>query len=54
MKERAEIVDTGIPLFYKVQIEIEAPAKKIFDWLVVGSNCSWIIDNFNTWSSPTV
>ena len=33
MKERAEIVDTGIPLFYKVQIEIEAPAKKIFDFL---------------------
>ena len=33
MKERAEIVDTGIPLFYKVQIEIESPAKKIFDFL---------------------
>jgi hypothetical protein len=33
MKERAEIVDTGIPLFYKVQIEIEAPAPKIFDFL---------------------
>ena len=33
MKERAEIVDTGISLFYKVQIEIEAPAKKIFNFL---------------------
>ena len=33
MKERAEIVDTGIPLFYKVQIEIESSAKKIFDFL---------------------
>ena len=33
MKERAEMVDTGIPLFYKVQIEIESSAKKIFDFL---------------------
>ena len=33
MKERAEIVDTGIPLFYKAQMEIDAPAKKIFDFL---------------------
>ena len=33
MKDRAEIVDTGIPLFYKAQMEIDAPAKKIFDFL---------------------
>jgi len=33
MKERAEIVETGIPLFYKAQIEIAAPANKIFDFL---------------------
>ena len=33
MKERAEIVDTGIPLFYKAQMENDAPAKKIFDFL---------------------
>lgn len=33
MKERAEIVDTGIPLFFKAQLVINAPAKKIFDFL---------------------
>ena len=33
MKDRAQILETGIPLFYKVQIEIEAPAHKIFDFL---------------------
>ena len=33
MKDRAEVVDTGIPLFYKAQMEIDAPAKKIFDFL---------------------
>ncbi len=30
-KIRAEIVDTGIPLFLKAQLEIKAPAKVIFD-----------------------
>ena len=30
-KIRAEIVDTGIPLFLKTQLEIKAPAKVIFD-----------------------
>ena len=30
-KIRAEIVDTGIELFYKTQLEIKAPAKVIFD-----------------------
>ncbi len=30
-KIRAEIVDTGIELFYKAQLEIKAPAKVIFD-----------------------
>jgi len=30
-KIRAEIVDTGIDLFYKTQLEIKAPAKIIFD-----------------------
>lgn len=33
MKERAEIVETGIPLFFKAQLEIKAPAKKIFDFI---------------------
>lgn len=30
-KIQAEIVDTGIPLFFKTQLEINAPAKVIFD-----------------------
>jgi hypothetical protein len=30
-KIRAEIVDTGIGLFYKTQLEIKAPAEIIFD-----------------------
>jgi len=30
-KIRAEIVDTGIPLFLKTQLEIKAPPKVIFD-----------------------
>ncbi len=30
-KIRAEIVDTGIDLFYKTQLEVKAPAKIIFD-----------------------
>jgi len=29
-KIRAEIVDTGIELFYKTQLEIKSPAKVIF------------------------
>jgi hypothetical protein len=33
MKDRAEIVDTQIPLYFKAQIEIKAPAKKIFDFI---------------------
>jgi len=33
MKERAEIVETGIPLFFRAQLEIKAPAKKIFDFI---------------------
>jgi hypothetical protein len=33
MKERAEIVETGIPLFFQAQLEIKAPAKKIFDFI---------------------
>ncbi|MFM2270538.1 MAG: hypothetical protein RIS01_567 [Actinomycetota bacterium] len=33
MKDRAEIVDTQIPLYFKVQIEIKAPASKIFDFI---------------------
>ena len=34
-KIRAEIVDTGVELFYKTQLEIKAPAKVIFD-LIAG------------------
>jgi hypothetical protein len=33
MKDRAEIVDTQIPLYFKVKIEIKAPASKIFDFI---------------------
>ena len=33
MKERAEIVETGIPLVFQAQLEIKAPAKKIFDFI---------------------
>jgi len=33
MEERAQILETGIPLFFKAQIEIKAPAKKIFDFI---------------------
>jgi hypothetical protein len=38
MNDRAEILDTGIPLFYKAQIEIEVPAHKIFDFLANPNN----------------
>jgi hypothetical protein len=37
-KVRAEIVDTGIELFYKTQLEIEAPAKVIFDLIADPKN----------------
>lgn len=33
MKDRAEILDTQIPLYFKVQIEIKAPVSKIFDFI---------------------
>lgn len=33
MKDRAEILDTQIPLYFKVQIEIKAPASKVFDFI---------------------
>jgi hypothetical protein len=38
MSERAEIVDTQTPLYFKVQIEIAAPARKIFDFISKPSN----------------
>lgn len=38
MKERAEILETGIPLFYKAQLEISASAKKIFDFISAPNN----------------
>jgi hypothetical protein len=38
MSERAEIVDTQTPLYFKVQIEIAAPARKIFDFTSKPSN----------------
>jgi hypothetical protein len=38
MKDRAEIVETQIPLYFKVQIEINAPASKIFDFISKPSN----------------
>ena len=37
-KIRAEIVDTGIELFYKTQLEIKAPAKVIFDLIADPKN----------------
>lgn len=33
MKEKAQILDTGVPLFFKAQLEINAPARKIFDFI---------------------
>ena len=42
-KIRAEIVDTGIELFYKTQLEIKAPAKVIFD-LIANPKSHTIID----------
>jgi len=38
MKERAEIVETGIPLYFKSQLAINAPAKKIFDFISMPGN----------------
>jgi hypothetical protein len=38
MKERAEIVDTGIPLYFKSQLVINAPAKKVFDFISMPGN----------------
>ena len=35
---RAEIVDTGIPLFYKVKLEIKASAKVVFDLIADPKN----------------
>jgi hypothetical protein len=43
MKTRAEILDTQFPLLYKAQIEINASAKKIFDFIIQPKNHS-IID----------
>ena len=37
-KVRAEIVDTGIALFYKTQLEIKAPSKVIFDLIADPKN----------------
>jgi hypothetical protein len=38
MAERAEILDTSTPLLFKAQIQIKAPAKKIFDFISRPSN----------------
>ena len=38
MKERAEIVETGIALYFKSQLVINAPAKKIFDFISMPGN----------------
>ncbi len=40
MGDRAQILETGIPLFYKAQIEIKAPVKKIFDFIANPANHS--------------
>lgn len=38
MKEKAQILDTGVPLFFKAQLAINAPAKKIFDFISIPAN----------------
>jgi hypothetical protein len=38
MEVRAQILETGTPLFYKAAIEINAPAKKIFDFIANPAN----------------
>jgi len=38
MTERAEIVETGIPLYFKSQLVINAPAKKVFDFISMPGN----------------
>ena len=38
MKERAEIVETSIPLYFKSQLVINAPAKTIFDFISMPGN----------------
>ena len=38
MAERAEILDTATPLLFRAQIQIKAPAKKIFDFISRPSN----------------
>lgn len=38
MKVRAEIIETQTPLLFKVQIEINASANKIFDFISMPSN----------------
>ena len=40
MEERAQILKTGIPLFFKAQIEIKAPVKKVFDFIANPTNHS--------------
>ena len=40
MEERAQILETGIPLFFKAQIEIKAPVKKVFDFIANPTNHS--------------
>jgi uncharacterized membrane protein len=38
MKTRAKMVDTQAPLYFKAQIEIDAPAHKVFDFLIQPKN----------------
>jgi hypothetical protein len=38
MKTHAEIVDTQTPLYFKAQIEINAPANEIFDFITQPKN----------------
>lgn len=40
MNYRAEILESQNPLFFKVQIEIDAPANKIFDFIIKPKNHS--------------
>ena len=45
MKEKAQILDTGVPLFFKAQLEINAPAQKIFDFISNPANHPFMDDS---------
>ena len=40
MSKKAEIIDTKVPYFYKAQLIIDQPAKKIFEFIANPANHS--------------